>query len=209
MIRTVLVDGLALVRGGVRTLLHGAGDISVVAEGTTAEEALHLTTELKPDVLLLDQGIPGVLQTVRTVKERNAACEVVVLTNLMHPTDTARVMNAGATGYVCKDIPPDALIEMLRSICSPALPPWDGVPHRPFEFAAVARRSRVGGHGLTARELDILIQLAKGSTDREIAAKFVLAEGTVKTHIRNILRKLDARNRTQAVAHVLRKNLID
>ena len=77
VIRTVLVDGLALVRGGVRTLLHGAGDISVVAEGTTAEEALQLTTELKPDVLLLDQGVPGVLQTVRTVKERKDRKSVV------------------------------------------------------------------------------------------------------------------------------------
>ena len=209
VIRTVLVDGLALVRGGVRTLLHGAGDISVVAEGTTAEEALQLTTELKPDVLLLDQGIPGVLQTVRTVKERNAACEVVVLTNLMHPTDTARVMNAGATGYVCKDIPPDALIEMLRSICSPGLPPWDGVPHRPFEFAAVARRSRVGGHGLTARELDILTELASGGTDQEIAEKLLVGEGTVKTHVRHILHKLGVRNRTAAIAFALRTRVID
>ncbi|HET7039349.1 MAG TPA: response regulator transcription factor [Gemmatimonadales bacterium] len=209
MIRTVLVDGLALVRGGVRTLLHGAGDISVVAEGTTAEEALHLTTELKPDVLLLDQGIPGVLQTVRTVKERNAACEVVVLTNLMHPTDTARVMNAGATGYVCKDIPPDALIEMLRSICSPALPQWDGVPHRPFEFAVVARRSRVGGHGLTSRELDILAELASGGTDQEIAEKLLVGEGTVKTHVRHILHKLGVRNRTAAIAYALRTRVID
>lgn len=210
MIRTVLVDSLALVRTGVRTLLQSTGDVSVVAEGATADEALRLSAQLKPDVLLLDHGVPGVVQTVRTMRERRAPCEVVVLANLMHPTEAARILHAGASGYVCKDISPHVLVDVLRSVCRSAAPhPADAPASQRVDFRTLARRAELGGHGLTSRELDIIAELASGATDQEIADRLHVGEGTVKTHIRHILHKLGVRNRTAAIALALRTRVIE
>jgi len=210
VIRTVLVDSLALVRGGVRTLLHSTGDVWVVAEGATAEDALQLATQLKPDVLLVDKDVPGMMQTVRTMKERLAACEVVVLSNIMHPTEAARMLQAGASGYVCKDIPPHVLVEVLQSVCYPSMPHRSHAPApRRGDLAAITWRGRPGSHGLTARELDIMTELASGATDQEIAERLRVGEGTVKTHIRHILHKLGVRNRTAAIAYALRSRVIE
>lgn len=213
MIRAALVDNLALVRQGVRTLLATAGDIEVVGEGTTSDDAVSLTATLGPDVLLIDRDVQGLLRAIRTVKERLAAMEVVVMTNALHQIEADQVVAAGASGYVCKDISPETLIDMLRSLCYPV--PW---PHLQVAAHAVtpavpfARppRQRLGDtNGLTSREIDILAELARGSTDREIAGTLSVGEGTVKTHIRHILHKLGVRNRTEAIAYALRRRLIE
>ncbi|MDQ7844531.1 MAG: response regulator transcription factor [Armatimonadota bacterium] len=210
MIRTALIDTLALVRTGVRTLLHSTGDISVVAEGATADEALHFATELRPDVLLMDHHVPGVLHALRTIRDHRLPCEVVILANLMHPTEAAQLIHAGASGYVCKDVPPRVLVDVLRSVCRKAEPRRSEAAPRPVpEIAALTRRGKPGIHGLTARELDIIAELANGATDQEIAERLHVGEGTVKTHIRHILHKLGVRNRTAAIAYALRTRVIE
>ena len=213
MIRVVLIDAMALVRSGIRLLLLSAGDFTVLGEGASAEDAQRLTAALRPDVLLMDRDIPGALSAVKTVKEANPTCDLIILTNHVVQMEAARMFEEGASGYVCKDIPGDILLTTLRAIRTPGAPrpilasggtalPFVHVPpHRP--------QAPLLMNGLTSRERDILIELSTGSTDTEIAGRLKVHEGTVKTHIRHILRKLGVRNRTAAIAHALRERLIE
>lgn len=213
MIRVVLVDHLALVCAGIRRLLQAAGDLDVVAEGATADDAVLLAVELRPHVLVLDSHVPELDRAIRTVKQHAGACEVVVLTNALHPAEAAQVTAAGASGYVCKDIPVPTLVTVLRAVCDGASErhssPFDNGVFHPFPLPGARPRGPGDGDGLTVREMDILIELTKGSTDQEIADKLLVGEGTVKTHIRHILHKLGVRNRTAAAAYALRSRLIE
>jgi DNA-binding NarL/FixJ family response regulator len=211
VIRIVLVDTLGLVRSGVRMLLQSAGDFTVLGEGESADDAVHLARQFTPDVLLLDRAVEGALTAVRAIKGTVPACDVVVLTNRLAPSEAHEVFDAGASGYVCKDIPGPNLLAVLHAMRAPGAPrPVLASARSPLTvFRAPRTQQPTAPNGLTTRELEILAQLATGSTDTEIAARLHVHEGTVKTHIRNILRKLGVRNRTAAIAHALRGRLID
>jgi DNA-binding NarL/FixJ family response regulator len=214
-IRVVLVADLALLRQGIRAVLKADPDLELVGEADNADEAVRLARALVPHVVLIDQDISagGGLEVTRRIKEAIPEIAVVVMAGRLDGAKALQAVEAGAMGYILKDIPGPNLAGAIRSVCG----------GRAFLPPAVTRKlqDRLGGdgrekrardrmetNGLTPRELDILVEVAKGRTDHEIASSFVLAEGTVKTHIRHVLRKLSARNRAQAVAHVLRKGLI-
>lgn len=210
MTRIVLIDALGLVRSGLRLLLQSSGDFTVVGEGETAADAVDLARRLRPDVLLLDRGVGGATSALRAVTDVAPACDLVVLTNRLTQHEAQEVLSAGASAYVCKDVPGDVLLAVLRAMRTPGSPrplvasaQQPAVVVRPRPLPAAGQTN-----GLTARELEILAELSAGSTDTEIAAKLHVHEGTVKTHIRNILRKLGVRNRTAAIAHALRERLI-
>lgn len=206
---------MTLIRHGIRALMGSVADVEIVGEGGTADDAVRLTRELVPDVVLMDQDMPGDgLQATRAIKETLPNIEIIVMTDRLDDEKALRAIEAGATGYILKDIPTVNLVGAIRSVCNGRAFFHPEITRKLMErLGQLTReqrtRMRLEFEGLTTRELDILMELARGSTDREIAAKFVVAEGTVKTHIRNILRKLGARNRTQAVAHVLRRGLIE
>ncbi|MDQ7850471.1 MAG: response regulator transcription factor [Armatimonadota bacterium] len=214
VVRVLLADHLALIRHGIRALLSLVEDVEIVGEVATANELLRVAKEVEPDVILLDQDLPGdSLQATRAVKEAMPAIEIIIMTDRLDDVKALQAIEAGATGYILKDIPVANLAAALRAVCNGRAFFHPEITRKMIErLVRLTREQRSRLHleseGLTARELDILIELAKGSTDREIAAKFVVAEGTVKTHIRHILRKLGVRNRTQAVAYVLRRGLI-
>jgi len=153
------------------------------------------------------------LAATRSIKEQLPDIEIIVMTDRLDDVKALQAIDAGATGYILKDIPAANLTAALKAVCNGRAFFHPEITRKLMErLVSLSReqrtRMRLESEGLTPRELDILMELAKGSTDREIAAKFVVAEGTVKTHIRHILRKLGARNRTQAVAYVLRKGVI-
>ena len=204
-----------LIRHGIRALLSSVEDVDIVGEVSTADDAVRLARELVPDVVLMDQDMPGDgLAATRSIKEQLPDIEIIVMTDRLDDVKALQAIDAGATGYILKDIPAANLTAALKAVCNGRAFFHPEITRKLMErLVSLSReqrtRMRLESEGLTPRELDILMELAKGSTDREIAAKFVVAEGTVKTHIRHILRKLGARNRTQAVAYVLRKGLID
>jgi DNA-binding NarL/FixJ family response regulator len=214
VVRVLLADHLALIRHGIRALLSVVEDVEIVGEVATANELLRVAKEVEPDVILLDQDMPGdSLQATRAVKEAMPAVEIIIMTDRLDDVKALQAIEAGATGYILKDIPVANLAAALRAVCNGRAFFHPEITRKMIErLVRLTREQRPRLHldteGLTARELEILIEIAKGSTDREIAAKFVVAEGTIKTHIRHILRKLGVRNRTQAVAYVLRRGLI-
>jgi len=213
-IRVLLADDLMLIRHGIRALLSSVEDVDIVGEVSTADDAVRLARELVPDVVLMDQDMPGDgLVATRSIKEQLPDIEIIVMTDRLDDVKALQAIDAGATGYILKDIPAANLTAALKAVCNGRAFFHPEITRKLMErLVSLSReqrsRMRLESDGLTAREMDVLMELAKGNTDREIAAKFVVAEGTVKTHIRHILRKLGARNRTQAVAYVLRKGVI-
>lgn len=214
-LRVLLAEDLALIRRGIRSELSSVEDVEVVGEAESADEAVRLARELKPNVVLMDQGMAegDELESTREIKRSIPEIEVIIMTDRLDDAKALQAIEAGATGYVLKDIPGANLAAAIRSVCN----------GRAFLHPEITRKlidrlgrlireqrleQRLHAKGLTTRELDILMEVAKGRTDNEIATRFVVTEGTIKTHIRHILRKLPARNRAQAVAYVLRKGLI-
>jgi len=213
--RVVLAEGLALVRRGIQSELAPFEDVVIVGEAETADEAVRLAHELKPNVVLLDQGIAegDDLESTRAIKRIIPNIEVIILTDRLDDAKALQAIEVGATGYVMKDIPGATLATAIRSVCSGRAFLHPEITRQLLvRLGRLVRERRMEqeqhARGLTARELDILMLVAKGRTDNEIAARLVVTEGTIKTHIRHILRKLPARNRAQAVAYVLRKGLI-
>ncbi len=213
-IRVVIANNLALIRQGIRALLSGVEDIEIVGEVATIDETVHLAKELNPDVVLLDEDVVGDNPlSIRDIKQTRSTLEIIVMADSLDDAKALQAVEAGAVGYVVKDIPIVNLIAALRSVHNGRAFFHPETTQKLMErlghlTRGQLQRLRLESDGLTARELDVVLELAKGGTDREIAAKLVLAEGTVKTHIRHILHKLGVRNRTQAVAHVLRRGLI-
>jgi len=214
-IRVLVAADLKLVRQGLRALLGNNADVEVVGEVESADDVVSLARQSHPDVILMDQDMPGnSLLATRMVKESMPSIEIIIMTDRLSDRRALQAIEAGATGYVLKDIPITSLTSAIRAVCNGRafLPPeiTRKLMERLGQMTREQRdRLRLEFEGLTPRELDILFELARGSTDREIAARIVLSAGTVKTHLRNILKKLGARNRTQAVAYVLRKGLIE
>ena len=214
--RIVLADDMAVIRQGVRAMLTPVEDLEIVGEAADGEEAVRVARELKPDAVLMDQDMPRCdgIEATRTLKQAIPEVEVVVMTDRLDDQKALQATEAGATGYILKDIPASNLAAALRSVCS----------GRAFFHPEITRkllgslgrlvreqrtRHRDEPESLTPRQFDILVELTKGSTYGQIASKFVVTEGTIKTHIHNIFRKLGCHNRTQVVAYALRKGLIE
>lgn len=215
-VRVLTVDDMTLVRQGIQRLLKDRDSVEVVGEAPDAQEAAELVQQMQPDVVLLDQNVPGLdtPQTIALFKQHRAAVEIIVLSEIADAEGAFRAIEAGASGYVLKDISADNLVRAIHGVCNGRTVMHPYIARQLVDRFRVLMRERAsqsdGGHlsGLTRRELEVIVEMAKGATDREIGQKTSLAESTVKSHIRSILRKIGARNRTQAVAYVLRKGLM-
>lgn len=216
VVRVLVVDDMTLVRQGIQSLLRDREWVEIVGEAADAQEATELAKQVNPDVILLDQDMPGLdtPEAVLLLKQHRAQVEVIILSEAPDEERAFRALEAGASGYVLKDISADNLLRAIHGVRNGRTVMHPYITRQLIERFRVLMRERAntrdGVHltGLTPRELEIIVEMAKGATDREIAQKACLAESTVKSHIRSILRKIGARNRTQAVAYVLRKGLM-
>ncbi|MEW2501738.1 response regulator [Amycolatopsis sp. CA-161197] len=204
MIKVVVVDDQELMRVGFRMVLGAQSDIDVVGEAGDGAQAIRLADELRPDVVLMDVRMP-VLDGVEATKQIVAAgtARVLVMTTFDLDEYVYAALQGGASGFLLKDTPPDHLVSALRSVASGDAVVSPSVTKRLLDRFVGAGGSPVRDASeldvLTDREREVLVLIAKGMSNLEIAETLFLSEATVKTHVGRILAKLDLRDRVQAV----------
>ncbi|MER7078981.1 response regulator [Saccharopolyspora kobensis] len=213
MIRVLLVDDQELMRMGFRMVLDAQEDLEVVGEAGNGEDAVELAGELRPDVVLMDVRMPvldGVEATRRIVAAD--AAKVLVMTTFDLDEYALSALRSGASGFLLKDTPPENLVSAVRSVAS-----GDAVVSPSVTKRLLDRFLGEGGgelrdaavlDALTEREREVLVLVAKGLSNTEIAGKLFLSEATVKTHLGRILSKLDLRDRVQAVVLAYETGLV-
>lgn len=206
VIRVVVADDHQVVRNGLRTFLDIKPDIEVVGEAADGAEVVELVGRVRPDVVLLDLQMPGVdgVEALRMMRERGELPRVLVLTSFTEPASVVPALRAGAVGYLFKDVDPDALAQGVRAVHAGQM----------LLEPEVAQALLTAGQGderaasLTEREREVLVELARGRSNREIARALVVSEKTVKTHVSAILAKLGLADRTQAALYAVRSGLV-
>jgi DNA-binding NarL/FixJ family response regulator len=203
-IRLLIADDQSLVRAGFRLVLENHPDLDVIGEASNGEEAIHGARRLDPDVVLMDIRMPvldGIAATRAITKELRA--RVLVLTTYDLDEYVYDALQAGASGFLLKDTPPEQLVQGIRAVAAGEALLAPTVTRRLVEeFARIgpARRERPAGlDELTPRELEVLGLVARGMSNAEIAGELVLSGTTVKTHVTRVLMKLGLRDRVQAV----------
>ncbi len=203
MIRVLLVDDQALVRAGFRMILGAEPGLEVVGEASDGSEAVALAREARPDVVLMDIRMPELdgIEATRLIVAGDARPRVLVLTTFDLDEYVYEALRAGASGFLLKDAPEEQLVAGIRIVADGGSLFAPAVTRRLIERFAGTRPRAVppGLEDLTRRELEILRLLARGLSNSEIAAQLVVSEHTVKTHVAHVLRKLDLRDRVQAV----------
>lgn len=209
-IGVLLVDDHQVVRRGLRTFLEVQDDIEVVGEASDGDEGIARAEELRPDVILMDIKMPGTdgIEALRRLRELGNPARVLIVTSFTEQRTAVPALRAGAAGYVYKDIDPDALAGAIRSVHA------GHVLLQPEVASTLLAQEGNGpstgrGGTLTDREREVLGLIADGRSNREIARSLVLSEKTVKTHVSNILMKLDVSDRTQAALWAVRHGLTE
>jgi DNA-binding NarL/FixJ family response regulator len=202
-ISVLIVDDHPVVRRGLRVLLEVQDGIEVAGEAGDGAEALELAAEHSPDVILLDLKLPGLdgIAVLGELKARGSGARVLVLTSVTEPASASLAVRSGAAGVVYKDVDPDALVRAIRAV-------HDGHLLLASEAAGTlvnsARWATAGVEALTPREREVLSELAKGRSNREIARALNVSEKTVKAHVSSVLAKLGVQDRTQAALLAVR-----
>ena len=204
-IRVLLADDQALVRGGFRMILDAKDDLEVVGEADDGAEAAILAARLRPDVVLMDVRMPGTdgIEATRRIVASGNPARIIVLTTFDADDYVFSALRAGASGFLLKDVRPAELVEAIRIVARGDALLSPSVTRRLLDRFA-AELPATGSTppdlgGLTERELEVLRLVALALSNAEIAAQLVVTEATVKTHVSSVLRKLQLRDRVQAV----------
>lgn len=211
-IRVLIADDHAVVRQGLRTFLELQEDVEVVGDVADGEQAVAAALELAPDVVLMDLVMPGVdgVEAIGRIAQRSPATRVIALTSFLDDDKVLPAVRAGAAGYLLKDVGPDDLVRAIRTVHAGEALLHPAVAARLMEEVAGPRaRGAEDGAGLTARERDVLTQIARGLSNKRIALELDISEATVKIHVSNVLRKLGVTDRTQAALYAVREGLVD
>lgn len=206
-IRVMIVDDHLMVRDGIRTFLSVYDDLEVVAEAENGEQALALCTQLQPDVILMDILMPGMdgPSTTQQIREKFHDIMVIALTSFVEDELVQSALQAGAIGYLLKDVQPDRLAQAIREANQ-----GRGIIDTAAAQALISasQAEQMPEFELTPREREILGLMVSGKTNKQIAESLTLSLGTVRFHISNILSKMGVSNRTEAVSLALQNNLV-
>ena len=215
MIRVLIADDQALVRGGFRSILAGQEDLDVVGETEDGQQTVAAVEELRPDVVLMDIRMPGIdgIEATRRIVARGLPTRVLVLTTFDVDDYVYEAMKAGASGFLLKTTPPRQLAEAVRTVAAGEALLAPSVTRRLVE--QFVRRPPPGAavppglEELPGRELEVLELLAQALSNAEIAQRLVVSDATVKSHVNRILGKLDLRDRAQAIVFAYESGLVE
>jgi DNA-binding NarL/FixJ family response regulator len=201
-ISIMIVEDHQVVRQGLAALMNTVPDIAVVAQAANGDEAIRLFDEHQPEITLMDLRLPvrSGVEAITAIREKHPAARIIVLTTYDGDEDIYRALQAGARGYLLKGMSAEELVSAIREVQA-------GKTHIP-KLVAERLAERMGGPDLTTRELDVLRLIVKGMSNKEIGSSLNITEATVKTHINNILGKLNVTDRTQATTTAIQRGIV-
>jgi DNA-binding NarL/FixJ family response regulator len=201
-IRVFTVDDHPLLREGIATLIKSQPDMVLVSEAATGRDAIQQFQKHRPDVTLMDLRLPDMngIDVMIAIRTEFPDARIIMLTTFEGDVEIQRALEAGARGYMLKSMPPKELLEVIRQVHA-------GKKRIPPEIAAHIAE-HISDEALTEREVEVLREIAGGNRNRDIAEKLFITEETVKVHIKHIMEKLGASDRTQAVAIGVRRGII-
>jgi DNA-binding NarL/FixJ family response regulator len=201
-IRVLSADDHPLLREGIAAVINSQPDMTMVAQASTGREAISLFREHRPDVTLMDLRLPDIsgIDALSAIRSEFPEARIVMLTTFEGDVEIHRSLEAGARGYVLKNMPPKELIEVVRQVNA-------GKKRIPQQVAAQLA-DHIADESLTVREIDVLRHVAGGNRNRDIAEQLSISEETVKVHVKHIMEKLGASDRTAAVTIAVRRGII-
>ena len=213
-VRVLIVDDHQVVRQGLRTFLGLHPEIVVVGEAADGLAAVQLAAQLEPDVILMDLVMPGLdgIAATRQIKAQRPRTQVVALTSFTEDDKVIPAIQAGASSYLLKDVSPDALVEAILAVNRGEARLHPDIARKLMERVARPAAPQEAGasvEGLTTRELEVIRLVAQGRSNQDIARDLVISEKTVKTHVSNILSKLNLEDRTQLAIYALKSGLAE
>jgi len=201
-IRILSVDDHPLLREGIAAVINSQSDMQLVGDAANAQDAILQFRKNRPDVTLMDLRLPDMsgVDTTIAIRKEFPGARIILLTTFEGDVEIQRALEAGARGYLLKSTPPKELLEVIREVHA-------GKKRIPSQIAA-RLAEHLSDEDLTTREIEVLRQIAEGNRNRDIGEKLFITEETVKVHVKHIMEKLGASDRTQAVAIAIRRGII-
>ncbi|HWO78304.1 MAG TPA: response regulator transcription factor [Bacillus sp. (in: firmicutes)] len=209
-IKLIIADDHPIVRRGLVFFLKTQSDITVIGEASNGNEVIQLAEDLQPDLVLMDLLMPGLngIEATKKIKARNPNIRIIILTSFSDQDQVIPAIEAGADGYQLKDVEPDILVQAIHEVAHGGKSLHPKATDQIVSQFTKKRKEDAKIDELTTREKEVLIEIAKGKSNKEIAASLYITEKTVKTHVSNILAKLELSDRTQAALFAVKIGLI-